>query len=71
MIENIFSVETRRNPYLFYREYFSQHVLHVDPPDLWMIFDYEDVKTALDDHVTFSSAATPSNSTGKPRDCQS
>lgn len=68
MIENIFVEETRRNPFPFYAEYRNQGVLHLDPPGLWMIFDYHGVKTALDDHATFSSAATSPGSTGKPLD---
>ena len=68
MIEALFSEDGRRNPYPIYCEYRSQRVLHMEPSDLWMIFGYEDVRTALEDHTTFSSAATPSNSMGDPLD---
>jgi|GEM_PF-6008934 len=34
--------------------------------DLWMIFDYEGVKRALNDHDAFSSGASPSG--GQPLD---
>src|SRR5437016_2669967 len=54
---NLFSDEIRRNPYPLYdRLRVSSPVLHVPPPfDGWMIFDYETVKWALNDHETFSS----------------
>ena len=54
---NLFSDEIRRNPYPLYDQVrTSSPVLHVPPPfDGWMIFDYETVKWALNDHETFSS----------------
>jgi cytochrome P450 len=53
----IFSDETRRNPYPLYdRLRAASPVLHMPPPfDGWLIFDYESVKWALNDHETFSS----------------
>jgi cytochrome P450 len=68
MIETIFSEEMRRNPFPFYEKYRSQGALYLDPPGLWMVFDYHSVRTALEDHATFSSAATSPGSTGKPLD---
>ena len=54
----IFSDETRRNPYPLYDQLRTNSpVLHVPPPfNGWMIFDYEDVKRALTDSETFSNA---------------
>jgi cytochrome P450 len=54
---SLFSGGTRRNPYPFYdRLRTGSPLLRVPPPfDAWMIFDYEGVKWALNDHETFSS----------------
>jgi cytochrome P450 len=54
---NLFSDETRRNPYPLYDQIrASSPVLRVPPPfDAWMLFDYDTVKWALNDHETFSS----------------
>ena len=54
---NLFSTEIRRDPYPLYdRLRTSSPLLRVPPPfDAWMIFDYEGVKRALNDHETFSS----------------
>ena len=54
---NIFSDEMRRNPYPLYDQMRRQSpVFHVPPPfDAWLIFDYEGVKRALNDHDAFSS----------------
>jgi cytochrome P450 len=68
MIENMFSQEMRRNPFPFYEEYRNQGALYLNQPGLWMIFDYHGVKSALEDHATFSSAATSPGSTGTPLD---
>ena len=55
---NLFSDEMRRNPFPLYDQMRrSSPVLRAPPPfDMWMIFDYEGVKRALDDHEAFSSA---------------
>src|SRR5438874_11385080 len=55
---NFFSDEMRRNPYPVYDQMRSTSpVLHVPPPfDAWLIFDYEGVKRALNDHEAFSSS---------------
>ena len=54
---NLFSDELRRNPYPAY-DYLRTNspLLRVPPPfNGWMIFDYESVKWALNDHESFSS----------------
>jgi len=55
---NIFSDEVRREPYAIYEQMRNQSPsLYVPQPfDGWLIFDYEGVKRALNDHETFSSA---------------
>jgi cytochrome P450 len=55
---DIFSDEVRREPYAIYEQMRTQApALYVPPPfDGWLIFDYEGVKRALNDHETFSSA---------------
>ncbi len=68
-MNEFFPAEMRRNPFPFYdahRE--TSPVLHLEPFDLWLIFDYDGVKRALEDHATFSSEARPPGSTGKPFD---
>lgn len=54
---HFFSDEVRRNPYPLYDQMRRQSpVLHIPPPfDLWMIFDYDGVKRAVNDHSAFSS----------------
>jgi cytochrome P450 len=64
---NLFSDEMRRNPYPVYDQMRSRSpVLHYLPADLWLIFDYEGVKRALNDPDTFSSRATPPGDPGPP-----
>ena len=47
---DLFSEEMRRNPYPVYDQLRRiSPVLHVASPDLWMIFDYEGVKRALNE----------------------
>jgi cytochrome P450 len=55
---NLFSDEARRNPYPLYDQLrIGSPLLRVPPPfNAWMIFDYEGVKWALNDHETFSSS---------------
>ncbi|MEY2427202.1 MAG: hypothetical protein QOJ40_87 [Verrucomicrobiota bacterium] len=55
---NIFSDEVRRDPFAFYEKMRTHSpALYVPPPfDGWLIFDYEGVKRALNDHEAFSSA---------------
>lgn len=53
---NFFSDDVRRNPYPVYDQMRSNSpVLHVPSLNLWMIFSYEGVKRALNDHEAFSS----------------
>ena len=54
---NVFSDEVRRDPYPLYDQMrASSPLLYVPPPfDGWLIFDYEGVKRALNDHESFSS----------------
>jgi cytochrome P450 len=68
-MNEFFPADMRRNPFPFYDECrAASPVLHLVPFDLWLIFDYDGVKRALEDHATFSSAATAPGSTGKPFD---
>jgi cytochrome P450 len=54
---NFFSDEMRRDPFPLYDQMRSHSpVLHVPQLDLWMIFDYQSVKRALNDHEAFSSS---------------
>jgi cytochrome P450 len=58
---NLFSDETRRNPFPLYDQMRSAApVLHVPPVDMWMLFDYDSVKRALTDHEAFNSSLSPS-----------
>jgi len=54
---NFLSEEARRDPYPMYEQMRSASpVLHVpQPSDLWMIFDYENVRRVVNDHDAFSS----------------
>lgn len=54
---DLFSDEVRRNPYPLYDQMRSlSPLLYVPPPfDGWLIFDYDGVKRALNDHESFSS----------------
>src|SRR5438309_1195822 len=55
---DFFSDAMRRDPYPVYDQMRSvSPVFHVPPPfDAWLIFDYEGVKRALNDHGAFSSS---------------
>jgi cytochrome P450 len=54
---DLLSDETRRNPYPLYEQMrAAAPALHVPPMDLWMLFDYEDVKRALTDPEAFNSS---------------
>ncbi|HEX2476454.1 MAG TPA: hypothetical protein VHK01_17000, partial [Lacipirellulaceae bacterium] len=68
-MNEFFPAEMRRNPFPFYAAHREvSPVLHLEQFDLWLIFDYEGVKSALEDHATFSSEARPPGATGKPFD---
>ncbi len=54
---NLFSDEMRRNPYPAYDQMRSASPVFHDPRSgLWMIFDYDGVKQALNDQDAFSSS---------------
>jgi cytochrome P450 len=57
LMTHFFSDEARRNPYPIYAQMRSgSPVLHVPPPfDMWMVFDYENVRRVVTDHEAFSS----------------
>jgi cytochrome P450 len=64
---NYFSPEMRRNPYPFFAQMRRvSPLLHVESHDLWMIFDYENVKRALNDPEAFNSRSSPPGSPGPP-----
>jgi cytochrome P450 len=54
---NIFNDEYRRDPYPLYTDLRCRAPVYKVPPpfDAWMIFDYEGVNRALNDHEAFSS----------------
>ncbi len=57
---DLFSEDLRRNPYPVYDQIRSASpVLHDPQSGLWMIFDYDGVKRALNDHEAFSSRHGP------------
>lgn len=55
---DIFSDEVRRDPFAIYEQMRTNAPAFYAPPpfDGWLIFDYEGVKRALNDHESFSSA---------------
>src|SRR5260370_9629067 len=54
---NFLSDDMLRNPYPLYDSMRSlSPVLHDPQSDTWMIFDYEGVKRAVNDHDAFSSS---------------
>jgi cytochrome P450 len=64
---DFFSDEMRRNPYPLYAQMREvSPVLHLPQFDLWLIFEYDDVKRAVNDPAAFSSAASQGRS--KPFD---
>ncbi len=64
---DLFSDETRRNPYPVYDALRSRApVFHFPPADLWLILDYAGVKLALADHDTFSSNLANAAGHGNP-----
>src|SRR5438874_13198810 len=59
---DLFSDEVRREPFAFYEKMRQTcPVFHEASPDLWMIFDYEGVKRALNDQEFFSSKPMSAN----------
>jgi cytochrome P450 len=68
-MNEFFPAAMRRNPFLFYAAHREAlPVFHLEQFDLWLIFDYDGVKRALEDHATFSSEARPPGATSKPFD---
>jgi cytochrome P450 len=56
----LFSDEVRRNPYPAYAQLRAHSPVLFQPESgLWLLFDYEGVKRALNDHEVFSSRAGP------------
>jgi cytochrome P450 len=59
MMHFFFSDEVRRNPFPWYQEVRAASPVVRDPAtDVWMLFDYDSVKRAMDDHTAFSSRVT-------------
>ena len=57
---DLFSDDTRRNPYPAYDRIRSSSPVFQEPRSgLWMVFDYDGVNRVLTDHATFSSAYGP------------
>ena len=55
----LFDTQTLLNPYPMFQELrVASPVLHVEALDFWLVFRYDDVKTALTDTETFSSENT-------------
>lgn len=64
---DLFSDDMRRNPYPTYdRVRSASPVFHLQPFDLWMIFDFDGVKRALVDHDSFSSDLSHVPGSGNP-----
>ena len=59
MMHFFLSDEVRRNPFPWYDEVRAASPVLRDPAtDVWMLFDYDSVKRAMDDQATFSSRVT-------------
>jgi cytochrome P450 len=59
MMHFFFSPDVRREPFLWYDQVRSASPVSCDATTgTWMLFDYESVKRAMDDHATFSSRVT-------------
>ena len=66
------SEDMRRDPFPFYdRVRETSPVVHVAEAGVWMIFDYEGVKRALNDHDAFSSNMPHSRSKPEPIEMRS
>jgi cytochrome P450 len=64
---DLFSSEMRRNPYSAYeRMREGSPLFHLEPFNVWMIFDFEGVKRTLMDHDAFSSDLSHVPGTGNP-----
>ena len=64
---DLFTDDMRRNPYPAYdRLRAASPVLHLAPFDVWMIFDFDGVRRALNDHLVFSSDLAHVPNQGNP-----
>src|SRR4030095_12013327 len=64
---DLFSDDTRRNPYPAYdRMREVSPVFHLAPFDVWLIFDFGGVKRVLTDHDAFSSNLSHVPGSGNP-----
>ena len=64
---NLFSDDTRRNPFPAYDLMRANApVFHLEPFDFWMIFDFDGVKRTLMDHDAFSSDLSHVPGSGNP-----
>jgi cytochrome P450 len=64
---DLFSDDTRRNPYPAYdRMREVSPVFHLEPFDVWLIFDFEGVKRVLTDNDAFSSDLSHVPGSGNP-----
>src|SRR5437870_4335037 len=56
----LFSLEARRNPYPLYAQLRGTSPVFQGPQSrLWLLFDYQSVKSALSDHEAFSPRLGP------------
>src|SRR4051812_9052970 len=59
--------DIRRDPYPLYAQMRAASPLMCVPPNgPYLVFDYDGVKRALDDHEAFSSSASPAGTTETP-----
>jgi cytochrome P450 len=60
MVNFFLSPDVRRNPFPWYDEMRRASPVFHDPrSNIWMLFDYDSVKRAMDDHETFGSRVVP------------
>ena len=60
MASLLLSPEIRRDPFPWYDKMRRAAPVHHDEgSNTWMLFDYESVRRAMDDHATFGSRVTP------------
>ncbi|WDL98244.1 cytochrome P450 [Alicyclobacillus sp. ALC3] len=59
-MESLFSDQMRLNPFPLYRQLRDHKpVFYLDPPGVWTVFRFDDVKAVLSDHARFSSSYGP------------
>ena len=60
MIRFFLSADVRRNPFHWYDEVrHASPVLRDTTSGIWMLFDYQSVRRAMDDHESFGSRVVP------------